>query len=145
VTRLPEPGFRRALHELRFQKRDLERLAGKLKHAAQPKPVKAEGARESQDGIAKAEVMTAFAGLVKLDLAKALDDAGGIFGDDGARFKGSARKSKRNAIWNPVTLALGLHDVYRVPLPQLKRTFKSHEFLDDWAGEWQQSLDLLGK
>jgi hypothetical protein len=145
VTRLPEPGFRRALHELRFQKRDLERLAGKLKHAAQPKPVKAEGARESQDGIVKAEVMTAFAGLVKLDLAKALDDAGGIFGDDGARVKGSARKSKRNAIWNPVTLALGLHDVYRVPLPQLRRAFKSHEFLDDWAGEWQQSLDLLGK
>ncbi|CAN7577974.1 hypothetical protein LJR289_004151 [Pseudoduganella sp. LjRoot289] len=147
VTRLPEPGFRRGLDELRFQKKAVEKLAGKLQHeaeqAARPPPV--EAARESQYGIPKAEVLEAFARLVRLDLDKALDEAIGIFGDDGARVKASARKSKRNAVWNPVTLALGLHDVYRAPLGPLKRAFKTHDFLLDWAGDWEQSLELLGK
>ncbi|SFU90883.1 hypothetical protein [Pseudoduganella namucuonensis] len=150
VTRLPEPGFRRRLDELRFQKKDLERLAGKLKHEAElalnpPPVVKAEAARESQFGIGKAQVMEAFSRIVKMDLDKALDDAIGIFGDDGARVKASAKKSKRNAVWNPVTLALGLHDVYRVPLGPLKRAFKTHDFLYDWEGDWDESLRLLGK
>jgi hypothetical protein len=144
VARLPAPGFRRRLDELRFQKKDLERLAGKLKHSAQPAPEK-QPARESQSGIGKAEVMEAFARIVKLDLAAALDEAIGVFGDDGARVKASARKSKRNAVWNPVTLALGLHDVYRVPLGPLKRAFKSHDFLQPWQDDWEQSLLLLGK
>jgi hypothetical protein len=48
-------------------------------------------------------------------------------------------------VWNPVTLALGLHDVYRVPLGALKRAFKSHDFLQAWEGDWEQSLLLLGK
>ncbi|GGY49335.1 hypothetical protein [Pseudoduganella albidiflava] len=149
VARLPEPGFRRPLDQLRFQKKDLERLAGKLKHeaeaaaesAARPAPA----ASESQYGIGKAEVLAAFARLVRLDLDKALDEAIGIFGDDGARVKASARKSKRNAVWNPVTLALGLHDVYRVPLGPLKRAFASHDFLHAWQDDWEQSLYLLGK
>lgn len=149
VARLPEPGFRRPLDHLRFQKKDLERLAGKLKHeaeaavasAARPAPA----ASESQYGIGKAEVLAAFARLVRLDLDKALDEAIGIFGDDGARVKASAKKSKRNAVWNPVTLALGLHDVYRVPLGPLKRAFASHDFLHAWQDDWEQSLYLLGK
>ncbi|WP_020655909.1 hypothetical protein [Massilia niastensis] len=149
VARLPEPGFRRRLDELRFQKKDLERLAGKLKHEAQAapaeRPAKAAGASESQLGIGKAEVLEAFARIVRMDLDKALDEAIGIFGDDGARVKASARKSKRNAVWNPVTLALGLHDAYRVPLGPLKRAFKSHDFLQAWEGDWEQSLLLLGK
>ncbi|MFL6674628.1 MAG: hypothetical protein ACJ8LG_15210 [Massilia sp.] len=146
VARLPESGFRRRLDELRFQKKDLERLAGKLKHEAQALPLaKAAAASESQSGIGKAEAMAAFAGIVRLDMDKALDQAIGIFGDDGARVKASARKSKRNAVWNPVTLALGLHDVYRVPLGPLKRAFKAHDFLHAWEGDWEQSLRLLGK
>jgi hypothetical protein len=48
-------------------------------------------------------------------------------------------------MWNPVTLALGLNDVYRVPLPQLKRAFAAHDFLDPWAMEWEHSLSLLRK
>jgi hypothetical protein len=143
VARLPEPGFRRRLDELRFQKKDLERLAGKLKHEAQPAPK--QPASESQFGIGKAEVMEAFARSVRLDLGAALDEAVGIFGDDGARVKASVRKSKRNAVWNPVTLALGLHDVYRAPLGPLRRAFKSHDFLDAWQDDWEQSLRLLGK
>jgi hypothetical protein len=153
AARLPDPGFRRPLDQLRFQKKDLERLPGKLKHDAQAlqardqqlEPVKGGAASESQSGIGKAEVMTAFAPVVRLDLAAALDNAVGIFGDDGARVKASARKSKRNAVWNPVTLALGLHDAYRVPLGPLKRAFKSHDFLYAWEGHWEQSLRLLGK
>jgi hypothetical protein len=147
VARLPEPGFRRPLDQLRFQKKDLEKLAGKLKHEAQApvqKPA-AKAAAESQFGIGKAEVLAAFGPIVRLDLAKALDEAIGIFGDDGARVKASARKSKRNAVWNPVTLALGLHDVYRAPLGALKRAFKSHDFLQAWEDDWEQSLRLLGK
>jgi hypothetical protein len=48
-------------------------------------------------------------------------------------------------VWNPVTLALGLHDVYRAPLGPLKRAFKSHDFLHAWEDDWEQSLRLLGK
>jgi hypothetical protein len=152
VARLPEPGFRRPLAQLRFQKKDLERLAGKLKYDAQAvpqrhqqSPAKAGAASESQSGIGKAEVMAAFAPIVRLDLDQALTEAIGIFGDDGARVKASVRKSKRNAVWNPVTLALGLHDVYRAPLGPLKRAFKSHDFLHAWEGDWEESLRLLGK
>lgn len=146
VARLPEAGFTRRLDALRFQKKDLERLAGQLKHAALPAPPPAPpAAKESQLGIGKAQAIEAFGRIVRLDLGKALDDAIGIFGDDGARVKASAKKSRRNAVWNPVTLALGLHDVYRVPLGPLKRAFKTHDFLLDWDANWERSLQLLGK
>jgi hypothetical protein len=145
VTRLNPPGFRRALHELRFLKKELERLAAQLKREAEPQPVNIEAAKESQTGINKAQVMMAFAGLVKIDLEQALDSGGGIFGDEGARVKGSARKAKNKAAWNPVTLALGLNDVYRVPISRLKKAFDTHEFLDEWSAEWNHTLALLGK
>lgn len=147
-ARLPEPGFRRPLDTLRFPKKELQRLAGKLKHeaeAAQAPPIQAASASESLAGIGKLEVIAAFSGIVRMDLARALDEAIGIFGDDGARVKASARKTKRNAVWNPVTLALGLHDVYRVPLGPLKRAFKTHDFLSGWQQDWDESLRLLGK
>jgi hypothetical protein len=83
--------------------------------------------------------------MVKIDLAKALDDGGGLFGDEGARVKGSARKSRKQAIWNPVTMALGLNDLYRVPMSRLGRAFAAHDFLDAWAMEWDATLALLGK
>ena len=145
VAKLPAPGFVRPLGDLRFQKKDVERLAGKLKHEAEAAARPPAAASESQFGIGKAEVLAAFGRLVRLDMDKALDDAICIFGDDGARVKASARKSKRNAVWNPVTLALGLHDVYGVPLGPLKRAFASHECLQAWQDDWQQSLYLLGK
>lgn len=145
VARLPSPGLRRALSELRFLKKDIERLPAKLQRDADPRPVARDSARESQLGISGEQVLAAFAGMLKIDLAKALDEAGGIFGDDGARVKGSARKSKKAALWNPVTLALGLNEVYRVPVGQLKRAFKAHDFLEPWSGQWEQSLALLGK
>ena len=145
VAQLKPPGFTRALHELRFQKKDLERLAGKLKHEAEAPPAVAPAAQESRDGISQDEVLAAFAGLVRIDLAQALAGAGGVFGDEGARVKGSIRKGKNKALWNPVTLALGLNDVYRVPMPQLKRAFRAHAFLDAWNLDWEATLTLLGK
>ena len=146
-VRLPAPGFTRPLDQLRFQKRDLERLVGKLKQEAQAAQAEKQklATTETQAGISKAEVLQAFGALVKLNLDQALDEAIGIFGDDGARVKASAKKSKRNAVWNPVTLALGLHDVYRAPIGPLKRAFTSHDFLHAWRGNWEESLRLLGK
>ena len=144
VTRLAPPGLRRALHELRFLKKDLERTASAHKRAAEPiKPAVAAQAMESQTGISEQQVLTAFSTLARIDLAQALASAGGIFGDDGARVKGRARKAK--ALWNPVTLALGLNDVHRVPISHLKRAFNTHDFLQPWAGQWTQTLELLGK
>jgi hypothetical protein len=101
-------------------------------------------ARESQLGIPKADVLAAFGHIARFDLGRALDDAVGIFGDDGARVKASVRKSKKNAVWNPVTLALGLHEVHRVPLGALKRTFATQEVLEPWRDNWEASLRLLG-
>ena len=146
-VRLPPPGFTRPLDQLRFQKRDLERLVARLKQEAQVSKEEKQkfATTETQAGIGKAEVLQAFGALVKLNLDQALDEAIGIFGDDGARVKASAKKSKRNAVWNPVTLALGLHDVYRAPIGPLKRAFKSHDFLHAWLGNWEESLRLLGK
>lgn len=143
VTRLPPPGFRRELHELRFLKKELERLVGRLKHAAEPVPAKA--AKESQAGINRDQVLMAFGGMVRIDLERALGEGGGIFGDEGSRVKNTAKKAKSKVLWNPVTLALGLNDAHRVPISQLKRAFAAHDFLYDWAPEWDQSLTLLGK
>jgi hypothetical protein len=142
VAPLPDGGLRRRLDELRFQKRDVERLPEQLAREALPPPP-APPARESQAGIDRAQVIEAFAALVKIDLDKALREALGVFGDDGARVKGSARKSPKQALWNPVTLAFGLNDLYRVPLGRLSAAFRSQPALEDWRERWELSLELL--
>lgn len=144
VTTLPAPGFRRPLGELRFLKIDLERLIKKLKREAEAAPPKTEAAKESQDGINREQVVAAFGRLVRFDMEQALTEGNGVFSEDGARVKGSAKKAKNKALWNPVTLALGLNDLYRVPMSQLKRTFNSHDFLDAWDAQWTRTLELLG-
>jgi hypothetical protein len=143
VATLPAPGFRRELHELRFQKRDLERLAAQLKRDAEPK--KAETAQEAKVGISREEVIAAFGSMLRIDLARALDNGEAIFGEEGARIKGSVKKGKSKAMWNPVTLALGLNDLYRVPIPHLRKAFKAHDFLWQWEAHWNHTLTLLGK
>jgi hypothetical protein len=155
VIKLPPPGLRRALSELRFLKKDLQRVLKQFqKNAAAAladqvaeqsgKDPATSTARESQTGIPRDQVLAAFARLVKFDLEQALSAGVGIFGDDGARIKNKSGKTK-NRLWNPVHLALGLHDVHRVPMPHLKRTFLSQECLQEWRPLWQQSLDLLGE
>ncbi|WP_426114577.1 hypothetical protein [Massilia sp. PWRC2] len=144
VAVLPPGGLRRPLAALLFQQRDIERLPAALARAAVPVPVAAPpAAKESQAGIGRHDVLAAFAPLVKIDLDKAMSEALGVFGDDGARVKGSARKSPKLALWNPVTLALGLNDLYRVPLPRLSAAFRSHACLDDWRARWELTLELL--
>jgi hypothetical protein len=145
VTKLPPPGLRRALDELRFLKKDLERTASAFKRAAEPAPVI--DAMESQAGISGQQVLIAFSSLLRIDLEQALAGGGGIFGDEGARVKGQAKAGARKAaaLWNPVTLALGLNDVHRVPMSHLKRAFNTHDFLNPWLGQWNQTLALLGK
>jgi hypothetical protein len=143
VTTLPAPGFRRELHELRFLKKELEKLVKTVKRAALPQP-EPKPAAESTAGIFREQAIAAFGPLVKLNLEAALAEGGGIFGDDGARIKASTKKAKSKIVWNPVVLALGLHDVYRVPLRGLSRAFASHDFLDPWRDEWERSLQLLG-
>jgi len=145
VTELKPPGITRALYELRFLKKDVQRLAGKLKKESELQPVIIEVATESKDGINKEQVLIAFSSLVKIDLEQALASGGGIFGDDGARVKSSAKRAKNKTVWNPVTLALGLNDVYRVPMSHLKRAFNAHDFLDAWVVDWNRTLTLLGK
>lgn len=142
VAALPPPGLRRPLEALLFQKRDIERLPAELARAAMPPPPPP-AARESTAGIDRQQVLEAFGPLLKIDLKKALREALGVFGDDGARVKGSARKSPKHALWNPVTLALGLNDLYRVPLPRLTSAFRSQPFLADWLEKWELSLELL--
>jgi hypothetical protein len=150
VAQLKPPGFRRALHELRFLKKDLERFVAKLKRekatADEPGDTSV-ASKESAPpaGISKEQVLIAFSGLVKIDWNKALDGGGGIFGDEGARVAGSAKKGKSKTLWHPVTLAFGLNDTYRVPIPHLRKTFNTHECLFPWSDQWQQSLTLLGK
>jgi hypothetical protein len=143
VTTLPAPGFRRELHELRFLKKELEKLVKTVRRAAEPQP-EPKPVTESTAGIYKEQVLAAFGTLVKLNMEAALVEAGGIFGDDGARVKASTKKAKSKIVWNPVVLALGLHDVHRVPLRSLRRAFAAHEFLDPWHAEWERSLALLG-
>lgn len=139
VVALEAPGFVRALNELRFLRKDVEKLA---RPAPPPKPV---AAAEAKHGIGRDEAIAAFGAMFRGDLAAALDAGGGIFGDDGARIKGSGKKGKNKTEWNPVTLALGLNEVYRVPASRLTRAFEAHAFLDSWAYAWAQSLSLLGK
>lgn len=149
AIQLAAPGLRAPLHALRFLQKDIAGLANKLasdlKRASEPaKAIAPAAAKESQKGISKEQVIIAFASIVKIDLEKALTSGSGIFGDDGARVKSGPRVAKNKLLWNPVTLALGLNDAYRVPISHLKRAFSAHPFLDEWRDQWQQSLLLLG-
>ena len=146
VSRLPAPGIRKSLHELRFLKKDLQKLLKKMQQQANADaaPVAvALSATESQDGINKTQVLLAFSGLAKINLEQAVEGGLALFGDDGARIKSSTKKAKNKFLWNPVTLALGLNDLYRVPMSRLTKVFQSYDFLDSWEAEWQKTLHLL--
>lgn len=144
VAILPDGGLRRPLADLRFQQRDILKLPAALARAALPELAPTPpSARESQAGLNRQQLLGAFAALLKIDLEAALTEARGVFGDDGARVKGSARKSPKHALWNPVTLALGLNDLYRVPLPRLSAVFRSNPDLLEWRARWELSLELL--
>jgi hypothetical protein len=145
AIQLPQPGIRAPLSDLRFLRKDLSRLLEQIKKetlpAKEPKPT----SMESNKGITKEQAILAFASLVKINFEAALMSGEAIFGDDGARIKSSAKAAKHKWQWNPVTLALGLNDNYRVPMSRLKRVFVEHDFLMPWAAQWHDTLALLGE
>jgi hypothetical protein len=140
--KLKPPGITKPIDALRFFQRDIAQFMEDFlnpKEEIPPKPV------EAPKGLGKDEIIQLFGGLVKMDLNKSLTDAIGIFGDDGARVRKNSRAGKNSYLWNPVTLALGLHDVYRVPMPRLKKTFATQADLRPWKDAWTESLRLLGE
>lgn len=141
---LRPPGIRRPLDALIFLRREVMQLAEAVLKPPAPEAVAAP-AMESKKGIGRDQILDAFGGLVKLDLDKALAGAIGIFGDDGARVRKNSRAGKNTHLWNPVTLALGLHDVHRVPMPRLKKAFATEPALREWREAWLESLALLGE
>ncbi|CAN5907532.1 hypothetical protein BH11PSE12_BH11PSE12_25980 [soil metagenome] len=145
VIQLKPPGIHMPLDGLRFFQRDIARLAQDLLHPPEPEAVLVASPRESLKGISKEQLISAFAGVVKIDLEKALASASGVFGDDGARVRKNSRAGKNTHLWNPVTLALGLHDTYRVPMRHLKKVFATQPCLREWNEAWLESLALLGE
>jgi hypothetical protein len=145
AIQLKAPGIRMPLDALRFLQRDIAQLADALLH---PPEIEAElvvAPIESKKGISKEQVLLAFGGLAKIDLESALKNAIGIFGDDGARVRKNSRAGKNTHLWNPVTLALGLHDVHGVQMRYLKKVFSTQPCLVEWRATWLESLALLGE
>ena len=101
--------------------------------------------QESLKGLERNEILQAFAGIGKINLEQGMLKGEGIFGDDGARVRKNSRGGKNNYLWNPVTLAFGLHDVHRVPMPHLKKAFATQPLLRAWKAAWLESLALLGE
>ncbi|MFZ6800872.1 hypothetical protein [Undibacterium sp. Di24W] len=145
AIQLPSPGIRAPLDDLRFLRKDLNRLLEQIKKDALPAKEQKPIIVESNKGIIKEQAILAFASLVKINFEVALMNGEAIFGDEGARIKSSAKAAKNKWLWNPVTLALGLNDNYRVPMSRLKRVFMEHEFLMPWMAQWQDTLALLGE
>lgn len=144
AIQLKPPGIRRPLADLRFFRRDIAQLA---EDVLNPKPLEVEPPppKAILKGITAQEVQTAFGGVVKIDLAKALAGGVGIFGDDGARVRKNSRSGKNSYLWNPVTLAFGLNDAHRVPMLHLKKAFATQPILKEWQQAWKESLSLLGE
>lgn len=145
AIQLPPPGIRAPLDDLRFLRKDLNRLSDQIKKAALPAKEQKVVISESNKGITKEQALLAFGGLVKINFETALMSGEAIFGDEGARIKSSTKAAKNKWLWNPVTLALGVNDNYRVPMSRLKRVFLEHEFLMPWMAQWNDTLALLGE
>ncbi|WLI88803.1 hypothetical protein Q4S45_19160 [Massilia sp. R2A-15] len=143
AIKLKEPGMRMPLDAVRFFQRDIEQLAGALLNP--PAPETPPAPKESLKGISKEQVLIVFGGMAKVDLEKALAGGISIFGDDCARVRKNSRGGKNTHLWNPVTLALGLNDVYRVPMRSLKKAFATQPQLIEWRAAWLESLRLLGE
>ena len=145
AIQLKEPGLRMPLDALRFFQRDVAKLADQLLHPKEVVPVVLAAPQESKHGIGKDQILIVFGGLLKMDLESALAGAQGVFGDDGARVRKNSRGGKNSHLWNPVTLAFGLHDVHKVPMRHLKKAFATQPLLREWNEAWLESLALLGE
>lgn len=145
AIKLKAPGIRMPLDALRFFQREVAQLARELLQPDEVEVVPVVAPMESKKGISKEQVIIAFGAMVKIDLEKSLASGLGIFGEDGSRVRKNSRSGKNSYLWNPVTLALGLNDVCRVPMRQLKKAFSTQPFLREWNDAWLESLALLGE
>ncbi len=145
AIQLPPPGIRAPLSDLRFLRKDLQRFLEHMKKSSLPAKEQKPTLEESKKGITKEQAILAFASLVKINFEVALMSGDAIFGDEGARIKSSTKGAKSKYLWNPVTLALGLNENYRIPMSRLKRVFIEHEFLMPWDAQWHETLALLGE
>jgi hypothetical protein len=150
TAKIPGDGMRLPLAALLFLQRDVARLAEAILHPPEPVPEPAPPSvpPDLLKGLGRDDIIEVFGRLAqtaRLDLAQALMGAVGIFGDDGARTRKNSRAGKNSHLWNPVTLAFGLHDVHRVPMSHLKKAFATQPLLRPWRHAWLESLALLGE
>lgn len=96
---------------------------------------------------------TAIAGLRKQLIATAFDriywceqqwkeNLGDCPGWLGSAMATPGRKGKGGgATWNPVAVALQLHDIQRIPVPILSKAFREKPILQPWLAEWREVKD----
>lgn len=95
-------------------------------------------------GITKAEVVTAFAHLIPIkDLAGALADGKGIYGEGKGRLTRGTKDRRHLARWDPIYLANSYYEMYRIPKKKLNRVFTDHDFLRRWRDEWDEKSEHL--
>lgn len=97
--------------------------------------------RLQRPGITKAQALTAFGDLVKVNFTKVLTEVPRWIED--ARVSKGTRGGRHKTIWCPILLAVALHQREYATKKQLNRVFFDHEFLKLWREEWHdQSEDL---
>lgn len=90
-------------------------------------------------GITRQQVLLAFDGLAPVDLGRCLSNgAPRLFGDAGARVSRGSRGNKHKAAWDPVVMAVGLNETYRVPRTKLNKPFSDYAWLLPWRDQWQE-------
>ena len=92
-------------------------------------------------GITTQQAQTAFGGLVKISLESAMDD--GKRWIEPARVSRGAKGGRHLSKWNPVLLAIALHEHKKVPKPKLNQAFFMHKFLSEWDEEWKRYSEDL--
>lgn len=146
IFKIDSPQWHIPVSELRFLRDDVKRLAADIvatEKADKPQPAPENDTPTQQlasTGILKNQAIIAFGGLVKIDLAGAMEE-GKIWLQD-ARVSRGAR-GRYQSKWNPVLLAIALHEHKRVSKARLNQAFFANEFLLPWLEEWKEHSEGL--
>lgn len=98
--------------------------------------------RESVNGVTTKQGVQAFGALIQTDLGRAL--ANGMKWVKDARIRKGTPGGKHDALWDPVLLALALHERHRVSKSKLDKAFRDRSFLNPWRCRWDEhSEDLM--
>ncbi|UUZ55262.1 hypothetical protein LP419_05615 [Massilia sp. H-1] len=108
-------------------------------------PVKAAVVQESRDGITREQVLTAFGALVKIDLDAALTAAAWHLWRRWRARQGQRQKGQEQDDLEPGDAGPGPERRLPGAGRAAEKAFQAHDFLDDWAAEWELSLSLLGR